>query len=117
MQKNIQTIQLTRSHHHFNTTQNQIRMNNNQIKITLILEEIKQFQQSSVKIARQHNLLDPSNLTPYTCVYHTMLHLPLNLVCLFFWIWVAQCFLQGWGVKIQWLFFANQFIQPLSQKV
>jgi hypothetical protein len=28
------------------TTQNQIRMNNNQIKITSILEEIKQFQQS-----------------------------------------------------------------------
>ena len=42
---------------------------------------------------------------------------PLNLVCLFSWIWVAQCFLQGWGVKMQWLFFANQFIQPLSQKV
>jgi hypothetical protein len=47
--KNIQTIQFTRSHHHFDTTQNQIRMNNNQIEITSILEEIKQFQQSSVK--------------------------------------------------------------------
>jgi hypothetical protein len=47
--ENIQTIQFTTSHHHFDTTQNQIRMNNNHIKITSILEEIIQSQQSFIK--------------------------------------------------------------------
>jgi hypothetical protein len=50
-----------------------------------------------------------------TCT--SLWHFPLNLVCLFSWIWVVQCFLQGGGglVKIQWLFFANQFIHYLKK--
>jgi hypothetical protein len=50
-------------------TQNQIRMNNNQIEITSILDEIKKnLNNHPLKIATQQNLPDQSNLTTNTRV-------------------------------------------------
>jgi hypothetical protein len=58
--------------------------------------------------------MDPSNLTPNTFVYHTIafpfecgVPLFLDLGC--------AMFLARLGVKIQWLFFANQFIHYLKK--
>jgi hypothetical protein len=48
-----------------------------------------------------------------------LLHFLLNLMCLFSWIWLLQCFLQGWGgggLKYNGsCFFGNQFIHYLKK--